>query len=531
MAGGGFVATGPVVRKNYPGGMTVYVLVTCMVAATGGLLFGYDIGISGGVTSMPAFLKKFFPDVYKKESTAKPSNYCKFDSQILTSFTSSLYIAGLVSSFIASATTRAFGRQKSMLLGGSTFLTGAAINGAAVNVEMLILGRILLGLGVGFSIQCVPIYLSEMAPPRLRGALNIGFQLFLGIGVLSANLINYRTAKIQNWGWRLSLGLAAAPALIMLAGSFTLPDTPNSLIERGQMEKARAVLERIRGTPDVQEELQDMIEATEVSKTVKHPFRNIIRRKYRPQLVMALAIPFFQQLTGINVIAFYAPVLFKTIGFGSNAALLAAVILGVMNLASIIISIFIVDKVGRRALFLQGGLQMIICQVLIAVILALKFGDNGMSKGYSSFTVFLFCAYALGFGWSWGPLSWLVPSEIFPLEIRSAGQTINVSVNLLVTFVLSQVFLSMLCHLRFGIFLFYAAWTVIMTLFVYFLLPETKNVPIEEMTRIWQEHWFWSKMKLDYSAPVGEPVKSSNQKNLESVENGIPTSSNTQQQK
>lgn len=146
-----------------------------------------------------------------------------------------------------------------------------------------------------------------------------------------------------------------------------------------------------------------------------------------------------------------------------------------------------------------------------------------MSKGYSSFTVFLFCAYALGFGWSWGPLSWLVPSEIFPLEIRSAGQTINVSVNLLVTFVLSQVFLSMLCHLRFGIFLFYAVWTVIMTLFVYFLLPETKGVPIEEMTRIWQKHWFWSKMKLDYSTLAHQPVKSSNQKNLESVENGIPT--------
>lgn len=519
------MASGPVVTKNYAGGMTLYVLVTCIVAATGGLLFGYDIGISGGVTSMESFLKKFFPDVYKKESTAKSSDYCKFDSQILTTFTSSLYIAGLVSSFMASATTRAFGRQKSMLMGSLTFLSGAALNGAAVNVAMLILGRILLGLGVGFAVQSVPIYLSEMAPPKMRGALNIGFQLFLGIGVLSANLINYRTAKIQNWGWRLSLGLAAVPALIMLAGSFTLPDTPNSLIERGQLEKAKAVLVRIRGTPDVQEELQDMIEACEISNKMKHPFRNIIRRKYRPQLVMALAIPFFQQLTGINVIAFYAPVLFKTIGFGSDAALLAAVILGVMNLSSIIISIFIVDKLGRRALFLEGGLQMIICQVLIAIILALKFGgEGGMTKGYSSFVVFLFCAYALGFGWSWGPLSWLVPSEIFPLEIRSAGQTINVAVNLLVTFVLSQVFLSMLCHFRFGIFLFYAGWTVIMTIFVYFLLPETKNVPIEEMTRVWQEHWFWSKMNLDYSTPGNERVKSSDlpdhQKNLELAENG-----------
>lgn len=533
MAGGAFVATGPV--KNYAGGMTVYVLVTCIVAATGGLIFGYDIGISGGVTSMPNFLSKFFPSVFKKESTAKQSDYCKYDSQILTSFTSSLYIAGLASTLTAGATTKAFGRQKSMLIGGLTFLCGAVLNGAAVNVSMLIIGRILLGFGVGFTNQSVPIYLSEMAPARLRGALNIGFQLFIGIGNTSANLINYGTSKIHPWGWRLSLGLAGVPALIMLAGSLTLPDTPGSLIERGQMEKARAVLERIRGTPDVQEELQDLIEATEISKKVKHPFRNIMRRKYRPQLVMALAIPAFQQLTGINVVAFYAPVLFQTIGFGSDAALLSAVILGVMNLSSIIISIFVVDKYGRRALFLEGGLQMIICQVLIAVILGLKFGGEGMTKGYSSFIVFLFCAYALGFGWSWGPLSWLVPSEIFPLEIRSAGQSISVAVNLLVTFVLSQVFLSMLCHLRYGIFLFYAAWVVIMTLFVYFLLPETKNVPIEDMTRVWSQHWFWKKMNLDYSRPGDDPVKSSDvpdrQKNLELVENGVPVSTNTQQQK
>jgi len=210
---------------------------------------------------------------------------------------------------------------------------------------------------------------------------------------------------------------------------------------------------------------------------------------------------------------------------------LAAAILGVMSLVSIVVSIVFVDRLGRRALFLEGGLQMIICQVLIAIILASKFGEDGMSQGYKLFTVFLFCGYALAFGWSWGPLSWLVPSEIFPLEIRSAGQTINVSVNLLATSVLAQAFLSMLCHLRFGIFLFYAAWTVIMTLFVYFLLPETKNVPIEGMTRVWKEHWFWSKMNLDYSTPDDETVQSSDllgrQKNLELVENGIPTTNTT----
>ncbi|KAH9299757.1 hypothetical protein KI387_031439, partial [Taxus chinensis] len=153
MAGGGFVSSssGPV--KNYEGGITVFVLVTCIVAATGGLIFGYDIGISGGVTSMPSFLKKFFPKVYRKEISAKPNDYCKFDSQILTSFTSSLYIAGLVSSLSASSVTRAFGRKVSMVTGGLSFFIGAALNGAAVNVGMLIIGRIMLGFGVGFANQ------------------------------------------------------------------------------------------------------------------------------------------------------------------------------------------------------------------------------------------------------------------------------------------------------------------------------------------------------------------------------------------
>eukprot|EP01018_Ginkgo_biloba_P005971 Gb_00132 [translate_table: standard] len=484
--------------------MTPFVLLTCIVAATGGLIFGYDIGISGGVTSMESFLNKFFPEVYRKARQAKTNNYCKFDSQVLTSFTSSLYIAGLVSSLCASAITRAFGRKTSMVLGGATFLVGAALNGAAVNVIMLIFGRIMLGLGVGFANQAVPIYLAEMAPAKVRGALTIGFQLSIGIGVVAANVLNYGTAKIHNWGWRLSLGVAAVPALIMLAGSFSLPDTPNSLIERGSPEKARRMLERIRGTTEVQDELDDLVKASEQSKMVKHPFRNILKRKYRPHLVMALVIPLFQQLTGINVIAFYAPVLFQTIGFGNNASLMAAVILGLVNLGSIIISIFVVDKYGRRLLFLQGGIQMIICQVAIAAILGAKFGSSGgLSKGYSSFLVFLLCAYAAGFGWSWGPLSWLVPSEIFPLEIRSAGQSINVSVNFLVTYVFAQAFLSMLCHFKFGIFLFYAGWVVVMTLFVYFFLPETKNVPIEEMTTVWKEHWFWSKIVYDDQPTAG----------------------------
>ncbi|KAG6471016.1 sugar transport protein MST3-like [Zingiber officinale] len=506
MAGGAIVQSGS--GKEYPGNLTFFVFFTCVVAATGGLIFGYDIGISGGVTTMDSFLEEFFPDVYRNKKRDTSNNkYCTFDSQLLTTFTSSLYLAALIASFFASTVTRAFGRRWSMLGGGITFLVGAAINGAAQNVLMLIVGRILLGIGVGFANQSVPLYLSEMAPARLRGMLNIGFQLMITTGILCADLINYGTAKIKGgWGWRVGLALAAVPAAIVTVGALFLPDTPNSLIERGHSEHAKRMLRRIRGTDDILDEYDDLVAASEESKLVKHPWANITQRKYRPQLTMAILIPFFQQLTGINVIMFYAPELFKAMDFGDDASLMSAVITGAVNMVATFVSIFTVDKLGRRKLFLEGGLQMLTSQFVIGTLMAITLGTSGEAhfpKTYAGFLVLFVCIYVMGFAWSWGPLGWLVPSEIFPLEIRSAGQSINVSVNMLFTFVIAQAFLAMLCRFKFGIFYFFCGWVVIMTVFIALFLPETKNVPIEEMVLVWKGHWFWSRFISDDDIHVG----------------------------
>lgn len=504
MPAGGFVSQAG--GREYPGNLTPYVLVTCIVGSMGGLIFGYDIGISGGVTSMAPFLKKFFPSVYRKEAEDKSTNqYCKFDSATLTLFTSSLYLAALVASLVASTVTRKLGRKLSMLMGGVLFCTGAIINGFAKDVAMLIVGRILLGFGVGFANQSVPLYLSEMAPYKFRGALNIGFQLSITIGILVANILNYFFAKIHDWGWRLSLGGAMVPALIITVGSLILPDTPNSLIERGMHDEAITKLRRVRGVEDVEEEFNDLVAASEASKKVEHPWRNLLQKKYRPHLTMAIAIPFFQQLTGINVIMFYAPVLFKTIGFKDNASLMSAVITGLVNVLATLVSIYGVDSWGRRFLFLEGGVQMFICQIAVAIFIGVKFGVSGdptnLPEWYAIVVVLFICIYVSAFAWSWGPLGWLVPSEIFPLEIRSAAQSINVSVNMFFTFIIAQIFLTMLCHLKFGLFLFFAFFVVVMSVFIYFFLPETKGVPIEEMNIVWKRHWFWGKYIPDDDLP------------------------------
>ncbi|CAN1854432.1 Sugar transport protein 1 [Linum perenne] len=458
-----------------------YMAMTCILGGIGGLIFGYDIGISGGVTAMAPFLERFFPAVYRRQIRASSdSQYCKFNDFNLTAFTSSLYVAAFFASLVASFVTKGLGRKISMLLGGIVFFVGALLNMLAQHLWMLIVGRILLGIGVGFSVQSVPVYVSEMAPPQWRGSFNIVFQLSITVGIFAANLINYFTSKNIHYGWRVSLGGACVPAAIIIISSFFLPNTPNSLLEQGKPDEARAVLKRIRGASDVDSEFREIEAASVAAKSVPNPWKNIV--------------------------------LFQSIGIGSHASLLSAVVTGTVNVAATFVSIYGVDRWGRRFLFFQGGAQMLIFQILVAIFIGWKFGVSGvvtqLPTWYALVVVFFICLYVAAYAWSWGPLGFVVPSEIFPLEIRSAGQSINVSMNMLFTFLIAQLFLTMLCHMKFGLFLFFAFFLVVMTLFVYFFLPETKGIPIEAVHGKFREHWYWRRFVDDDGSESGR-VKSS----------------------
>ncbi|XP_073278259.1 sugar transport protein 14 [Primulina huaijiensis] len=497
MAGGGVMDSNTGARAHlYEYRITSYFIFACIVGSMGGSLFGYDLGVSGGVTSMDDFLKEFFPHVYiRKQEHLTETDYCKYDNQILTLFTSSLYIAALISTFGASYVTRNKGRRISIICGSISFFAGAILNASAQNILMLIIGRLLLGVGIGFGNQAVPLYLSEMAPAKIRGAVNQLFQLTTCLGIWVANFVNYGVERIHPWGWRLSLGLAAVPATLMFVGGLFLPETPNSLVEQGKLEEGRKVLERVRGTPKVDAEFQDLIDASRAAKAIKHPFRNLLLRKNRPQLVLgALGIPAFQQLTGMNSILFYAPVFFQTLGFGSGTSLYSSVITSSALVVATLISMFLVDKFGRRKFFLEAGCELFLCSVATAITLALEFGQGKMlPKGTGIFLVIVICIFVLAYGRSWGPLGWLVPSELFPLETRSAGQSMVVCVNMIFTALIAQCFLAALCHLKYGIFLVFAGLIFIMSSFIYFLLPETKQVPIEEIHLLYQSHWFWKR--------------------------------------
>ncbi|KAM3244508.1 hypothetical protein ACQJBY_056068 [Aegilops geniculata] len=501
MPAGGFSAS-----SARPSGMefeakiTPMVVTSCVTAATGGLMFGYDIGISGGVTSMEDFQREFFPTVLRKRHENKGSNYCRYDSQGLQLFTSSLYLAGLVSTFFASYTTRRLGRRATMRIAGAFFIVGVIFNGAARNLGMLIVGRILLGCGVGFANQAIPLFLSEIAPTTIRGGLNSLFQINITVGILFANLVNYGTNRIHPWGWRLSLSLAAFPAMLFTLGALFMVDTPNSLIERGRQEEGKVVLKKIRGTDNVEPEFNEIVEASRIAHDIKRPFRSLLQRRNRPLLMITVLLQMFQQLTGINAIMFYAPVLLTTLGFKTEASLYSAVITRAVNVLSTFVSMYTVDRVGRRMLLLDGGVQMLLSLVAMAVVMRTKVTDlsDHLGRDWAIMVVIIICNFVSSFAWSWGPLGWLIPSETFPLETRSAGQSISVCTNLLFTFVFAQVFLSMLCRLESFIFVFSSMCVAIMSLFVLFFLPETKNIPIEEMAeRVWKQHWFWKRFMND----------------------------------
>lgn len=474
--------------------ITPYLIFTCILASTGGLMYGYDLVVAGGVSVMNDFLQRFYPIVYMHKINAKPNNYCKYDNQAFQLFSSSLYIAALTATFFASIVTRKYGRKVSIQIAGLLFIVGTVLSSGAGNLVMLIGGRVLLGCGLGFSNQAIPLYLSELAPPQWRGALTMLFCLNANIGIFGGNIVNYIASTFHPWGWRLSLGVAGLPAILLILSSLFLVETPTSLIQRGQYEHAKWVLCKVRGTTDIDAEYNDLVEASKTALHVKSPFRNLLKRKNRPQLTFAIAFPFFQQVAGNDAVLFYGPFLFLLAGFRDTSSLYAAVILGATALVTCVIAMLVVDKLGRRILLLGGTFGMALVMVIIGTIFAVYLPTNSsqnLPHSVGVAEIALVCAFVIAFSCSWGPLSWLIPSEIYPQDIRSAGQSVTVCVNMFFKFAIAQTFLSMLCHFKYGVFFFFAGWAVVMGVVVLLLFPETKGIALDDMVGIWQKHWYW----------------------------------------
>ncbi|KAG6543965.1 hypothetical protein Mapa_014589 [Marchantia paleacea] len=480
-------------KKRYEGGTTLYVTFTAVVSASMIMAVGYDTGISGGVTAMNSFLQEFFPTIYRERKNK--DNYCRYNNQLLQLFTSSLYLAAIFGCMCASHTTRVWGRRPTILVGGVLFLMGTCLNAAAQNVAMLILGRLLQGSAIGLGLQATPLYMAEMAPAHTRGALMASIEIWFTIGLFVAGLVNYRASRISDWGWRLSLGLAGVPGMIWTLGGILLPDSPTSMLQRGHPDEARRLLERIRGTADVEVEFRDIEEAVDKALAAKHLFRTLLQARYRPQMTLVLFMPFFFQFTGTNAVNFYAPIFFRSLGFTADASLYSTVIVGGAKVLTSVVAIPIVDRWGRKILLYEGGVQMFISLITIGALLQHNLDlIDPLPREASIGVVVVICIYVVAFTWSWGALGFVIPSEIFPLEVRPAAMSMYVSLYYVCGFVIAQSFLSMLCGMRYGVFYFFAFWVAAMTCFVAAFLPETKKVGLERMTQLWDQHWFWKRV-------------------------------------
>ncbi|MCO5568206.1 hypothetical protein L7F22_021902 [Adiantum nelumboides] len=478
-----------------PPKITPYVFFTCLLAGSGGLMYGYDLVVAGGVSIMEDFLIKFYPSVYRKKQDVKQDNYCKYDNQVFQLYTSCLYMAALLATFLAGSITRKRGHRTTMLMAGILFSVGTILGVAAENLAMLILGRVLLGCGLGFANQAIPLYLSEIAPSNYRGGLNMLFSINIALGIFGGNLVNYLASHMHPWGWRFSLGMAGVPAITITLAGLILVDSPSFLIRKNKHEQAKRVLEKLRGHSNIIPEFEDLVKASELAEKLeaKKSYRNLFRRRNAPQVTMAFALPFFQQFSGNDAILFYGPFLFKAAGLGDSAALYSTVVTGSVAVVGTVVSVLIVDRAGRRTILLAASVIMFSCMVAIGIIFGVEIRGivTKLTLVASGFELALVCLFVGVYKGSWGPFAWLIPSEIFPQDIRSAAQSVTVFTNMLFKFIIAQTFLSMLCAFKFGIFLFFAGWLFVMGTFTFFFLPETKGIPIDEMINVWRAHWFW----------------------------------------
>jgi sugar porter (SP) family MFS transporter len=390
---------------------------------------------------------------------------------------------------------RAAGRKAAIIAAGAAFLLGVGVTAGAVHVAMLVVGRLAIGVGIGLANTAVPIYLSEIAPTQARGLINILFQLATTGSILAAQLVNLALLPGRH-AWRASVGLAIVPALGLTFGTLFLDDSPASLAARGRDGAGRAALQRLRGRGvDVAREWAVVQAAHATAQPAGWAqWRALGAARVRPELLVAVGVALGSQLNGINACLFFAAPVFSALVAPGRAALLSAVAIGFALFAPTLVAAALVDRVGRRPLLLIGGCVMFVAQVALAGVLGAGIGPGAgsvLSPGAARAALALMCAFVTAFALSWGPGGWLVPSEVFPLDVRAAGQAAATCANFLAVFVTTQTFLPSMCAMRYGIYLASAAAVALMTLGVFFFLPETRGVHIESMDALWASHPVW----------------------------------------
>lgn len=473
-----------------------FVVVACAIATVGGFLFGYDIGIMGGITVRSDFrITMGLPE----KSHSQDDPHTAFSVGIMIS----CYGLGCLSTALfAGSLADLIGRKRTIILGGFVTVIGGLIQALSFNSWMIDLGRFVSGMGVGLLSTVVPCYNSEISPRSIRGSLVSLQQFSITLGILFAFIMNVVLESWDNYGWRLGLAMQSVIGAILFFGMMFLPETPRWVLSQGNSEKAFDILRKLRNTDTNPELVQE--EFDQIQSTIEEEMQNAPAQESRSKLanyisewryliiesdsslifrvIFGICLQLLQQFIGMNAIMYYAPTIFSQIGVSEQ---LGTLLPGIVNCIATGISLWTIEKMGRRISLLFGSIVMTSSYYLLVLIFFL-YGTSELPTIVALEAVGLLCGFVFGFAISWGGVIWVINSEIFPMRARGKAMSLTTAANWS-----GNIFLGLVTPLMIaskldltGTFLFYATWGIVAFVFVLCLVPETTNVSLEDMNQL-----------------------------------------------
>ncbi|MDQ0189779.1 sugar porter family MFS transporter [Alicyclobacillus cycloheptanicus] len=440
-------------------------LVTC-VAAIGGFLFGYDQGVISGAIG---YLQTDF----------------HLSAGLMGFVSASIPLGAMAGVILAGVVSDRAGRKPVLLLAGLLFVVSSLGCAAAHSVAMLVVFRLIGGLGIGVASMVSPMYISEISPARIRGRLVGTNQLGVVLGILIVYIVNAVIANehTASWdqlsGWRWMFGVGAVPGILFFILLFGVPESPRFLVKQGKAEHALSILQRINGASVARTELSSITASLQREFTERGVVGELFKKGLRVALLVAVVLAVMQQFTGVSAVAYYAPIIFKDSGAGANAALIETVFIGALKVIFTIVLMLLIDRVGRRTLLLVGASAM----AVFLIALGVSFAMAHVSVGLVLACILL---HTIAFELSWGGGVWIVISEIFPTRIRGQAMAIGSFALWGATYLVTQFFPVMMHHFGATItFFIFALMCILMFLFTLRFLPETKGKTLEEI----QTHW------------------------------------------
>lgn len=441
-----------------------YTYLICAVAAFGGLLFGYDTAVIAGAIG---YLQ------------------VKFElSPMLTGWAASSAIWGCVfGALFSGALSDKYGRKKVLLLSGLLFTLSALGSAVPDNLTQFVMARFIGGLGVGSASMLSPLYISEIAPAKIRGMLVTLYQLAIVFGINIIYIVNYLIANThdQVWnvqlGWRYMLGSEGIPAILFFILLFFVPESPRWLVKENRSDEALKILNKINGPEETHRILKEIKEAVNEEKG---SFLDLFKPGIRKAMIVGSVLALFSQVTGINAIIYYAPEIFKQVGFGSESALFQTMIIGFVNMLFTLVAIRFIDYWGRRTLLIWGISGMVSCLLGMGMFFYFEITSG-------SLLLLFILGFIASFASSLGPIPWVLISEIFPTKTRGTAMSFSIVILWLGVVLITQ-FFPVLLSLFGGAFTFWIFMinALILLIFTLIFIPETKQKTLEEIQEIWK---------------------------------------------